>query len=125
MTVILSQDEAAKLGLAPKPKRNKYNAKRVRRDGYGFDSLVEEKRYCELKLRERGGEIDGLVVHPRFDLAVNGKRIAVYEADFTYWDRIAKTGRVEDVKGKMTALSRQKIAHYEAQYGFKVEIIRK
>lgn len=124
MTTILSQDEAAKIGLAPKRKRNKYGAKRVSRDGYGFDSLAEEKRYCELKLRERAGEIEGLVVHPRFDLAVSGKRIAVYEADFTYWDRLSRTSRVEDVKGKMTALSRQKIAHYEAQYGFKVEIIR-
>ena len=41
-------------------KRQKYNAKRVTVDGITFDSVAESRRWCELKLLERAGEITRL-----------------------------------------------------------------
>ena len=47
---------------------SKYNAKRVKRDGYTFDSKAEAKRYWELKQLEKAQEIAFLEVHPKFIL---------------------------------------------------------
>ena len=72
------------------------NVKKPVEDGIRFDSQRELKRYRELRLLERAGEIFGLTVHKRFDLAPGGVQIKLrsdrypngrklqYEADFTY-----------------------------------------
>ena len=84
-------------------RRGKYNA---RRSGQ-FDSLAEERRYHELMLLEKAGDIIGLTVHPVFEIFQaftdgTGKkhRGIRYEADFQY----TEGGRVivEDVKGVET-----------------------
>lgn len=124
MTSILSQDEAAKLGLAPKRKRNKYGAKRQNVDGYGFDSQLEARHYATLKLRERAGEITNLRVHPRYDIIVNKQRICVVELDFEYRDRLDECDHFIDCKGKDTALSRLKRSLLKACYAIEVELIR-
>ena len=57
-----------------------------------FDSTAEAKHFCELKLRERAGEIFGLRCHPKFDLNVRpndyngheGMHICSYSPDFSY-----------------------------------------
>lgn len=65
-------------------------ARKVKADGYTFDSRAEYRRYCELKLLQMAGEIACLEVHPRFELApavvVDGKRKRAlrYTADFQY-----------------------------------------
>lgn len=90
---------------------NKYNARKVKIDGYTFDSQREAQRYGELKLMEKAGEIRALVVHPSInlqpDFMYQGKRIRgiVYELDFYY---VRECNGVlidvyEDVKGFETS----------------------
>jgi len=88
---------------------NKYNARKTEIDGYTFDSKKEARRYGELCLLVKAGEITDLTVHPKFVLQEgfidrDGKKIQpiTYSADFQYW--IVGSGPtgswiVEDVKG--------------------------
>jgi len=86
--------------------RNKYNARKITRNGSEIDSKAEGKRYQELKLLERAGEISDLRCHPRFRLIDgqdhNGAHYypCNYTADFQYTEN-GKT-IVEDVKSKAT-----------------------
>lgn len=104
--------------------RNKYHAKKSRIDGYSFDSQAEARRYGELRLMEKAGEISGLEVHPVFPIEIQGRPVCKVILDFRYAD---KNGDVvyEDVKGQQTALSALKKKMVEAQYGIDVEIIRR
>jgi hypothetical protein len=83
--------------------RNKYNARKVTIDGIQFDSQAEARRYGELKLLERAGEISDLQCHPRFRLLDgmdwNGKhyRAVNFAPDFQYQENGKAV--VEDVKG--------------------------
>ena len=88
-------------------RRSKYNAKPVKIDGLSFDSKKEARRYGELKLMEKAGEIGLLKFHPRYSLDINGVHICDYEADFSYvpkeWEyRVCDREVVEDVKGYRT-----------------------
>ena len=95
---------------------SKYNARRVKDDGYVFDSQAEHRRYCQLKLLESAGEIQCLAVHPRFELLPKeGKLRAVrYEADFSYTENGVLV--VEDVKGVQTAVFRLKMNMLRRRY---------
>lgn len=84
------------------PRRSKYNAKRTEVDGIRFDSLAEARRYNELKLLQRAGEISELVVHPKFRIDVEGQHICDYEADFSYQPERSYEPVIEDVKGMRT-----------------------
>lgn len=69
---------------------NKFRNKKVQIDRYVFDSIAEGRRYRELALLERAGEITNLELQPRFLLQEsfkkNGKtyRKVEYIADFMY-----------------------------------------
>ena len=63
---------------------HKYNAKRTVVDGITFDSRKEARRYGELKLLEKAGEIIYLKTHPSFPIVIDGKNICVVELDFSY-----------------------------------------
>lgn len=78
----------------------KYHAKRTTIDGITFASKAEAKRYSQLKLLERAGEIRNLELQPSYDLEVNGILICRYVADFRYVIRGGQ--KVEDVKGVKT-----------------------
>jgi hypothetical protein len=67
-------------------------------DGIKFDSKAEARRYGELKLLERAGEIRALGLHPKFIFELNGVRIGSYKADFQYLLRHSEQLIVEDVK---------------------------
>jgi hypothetical protein len=87
-----------------KKKRRKYRNKPCEVDGIKFDSEKEAKRYSELKLLLKIGEI-GLLERQKPFLLIEAnetERKCVYVADFVYWD--TKTGKqvVEDVKSDMT-----------------------
>jgi uncharacterized protein DUF1064 len=118
-------------------RQSKYNAHKTEVDGIVFHSAKEARRYGELKLLEKAGEISGLklqhayvlnapriyvpgaagLVTPR-PLAVLGK----YIADFIYYDQ--RNGFVvEDVKGFKTPLYKWKKRHVEAQYGIVIREI--
>lgn len=89
--------------------RNKYGNKKVREDGYTFDSKAEHRRYLELKLLVKAGEITRLKVHPRYCLQtaftdVEGKRwqAIFYEGDFEYIDTHTGQTCCDDTKGVVT-----------------------
>ena len=87
--------------------KNKYKNNPVTRNGERFDSAKEARRYGELVLLERAGEIHDLKRQVKFELIpsqkVNGRvveRSCSYVADFVYKDH-GKTV-VEDTKGFRT-----------------------
>lgn len=75
-----------------KPLKSKYGAKKTLEDGIVFDSKREAKRYQQLKLLERAGEISDLELQVEFELQpsfeIDGeKRHPIkYIADFVYTD---------------------------------------
>lgn len=85
-----------------KPRRSKYGATPTFVDGIRFDSKGEARRWGELKLLERAGQISGLERQVPYRLEVNGVLVTKYVADFRYLD--AKSGElvVEDFKGFRT-----------------------
>src|SRR3990167_4238943 len=104
---------------------SKYRAKRVADSGYLFASKLEHRRYCELRLLEKSGEIRGLMVHPRYEIIWPGetKRICIVELDFLYTDREGGIHN-EDTKGRDTAMSRLKRKLLKAATGIVVEIVK-
>lgn len=86
--------------------RTKYGAKSTILDGVKFASKREAKRWTELQLLERGGEIANLV--RQFKISMEGRdgpiltptgRKAAYVADFVYYDNRLKCCVIEDAKG--------------------------
>ena len=93
--------------LATHRSRNKYNAKKTRRDGHIFDSLAEADHYIVLKARQRDGEITNLRLQPKFilleaftDSSGKRQRPITYTADFAYDE--AGDSVVVEVKGMET-----------------------
>lgn len=78
---------------------SKYNNKKTQIDMYVFDSTKEAKRYKELKLLERAGEINNLELQPHFLLQEsfrkNNKtyRKIEYVADFKYIEKRENNSR--------------------------------
>ena len=90
-------------------RRGKYGAKKVLIDGYLFHSKKEAKRYAELRLLERAGEISDLELQPKFLLQPKFKdaqgrsvRALTYTADFRYNEIETGLTVTEDVKGVKT-----------------------
>ncbi len=79
---------------------NKFKAIRTEVNGIIFDSRKESKRYGELLLLQRAGQIRGLELQPVFKLMVNGVLVCKYLADFCYFENNARV--VEDVKSGPT-----------------------
>ncbi len=104
-------------------KLGKFGNKPTVVDGVRFDSQREARRWGELKLLEKAGEISGLSRQDRFPLHVNGKLVGHYVPDFCYTEKGEKV--VEDVKSKptITPFFRWKAKHMEAEYGHKVRIV--
>ena len=96
----------------------KYHAIKTVIDGITFASKAEAARYNELKLLERSGEIDSLILQPVFPIAVNDKKICKYIADFSYY--AGKKNIIEDVKGMKTPVYRIKKKLVEAIYGIEI-----
>ena len=71
-------------------------------DGIIFHSKLEAKRYGELKLLQKEGEIKDLECQPIIPLMVNGKNIGKYIGDFMYYDNKFKKVILEDCKSKIT-----------------------
>jgi len=102
-------------------------------DGVRFSSRAEAKRWDELRMLEKAGEIFDLKRQVSFPLyAFPGKLVGRYVADFTYLaeemnsDKYAGIHRilhVEDVKGVRTDLFKWKAKHFAAQYGYEITII--
>lgn len=98
--------------------RNKYRAIKTIVDGIKFDSKKEARRYQELKLLEKSGEITNLTLQPRFDLIINDVKCGFYKADFQY--ETAFESIVEDVKGMKTPVYNLKKKLIKAIYGIEI-----
>lgn len=96
---------------------SKYKSRKIVRDGEKFDSLKEYKRYCELRLLEKAGQISNLqrqvkfvLIPAQYECAIDKKtgkfkqkcveRECSYYADFVYWKDGYRV--VEDTKGFKT-----------------------
>lgn len=106
-------------------------------DGIRFPSKAEAKRYSELQLLVKAGQIAGLEMQPTYPIEVinpsNGEviQVGVYKADFRY--RVVQQpldGRprcrevVEDVKGMRTPIYALKKKLVEAIYSIQISEIR-
>jgi len=111
--------------LPKKPRRNKYGAVPTVVDGIRFHSALEAKYYANLKLMERAGEVYGVELQKPYPILTNGKLCGSYRADFVFWDQREKRTRTIDVKGMDTPVSRLKRKLVEAQYGIKIEVVKK
>jgi hypothetical protein len=81
---------------------SKYNARRTIVDGISFASKREARRWSELMLIARAGEIVGGIERQKpYSLDINGKHICTYRADFVYHTKDGKR-HVEDSKGFKT-----------------------
>lgn len=101
---------------------SKYHSKKVILDGIEFDSKKEAKRYSELKLLERAGQIKDLELQKVFELQPSFKknnktyRKTTYKADFCYFDNEKGKYIVEDVKGFKTEVYKLKKKMFEYKY---------
>ena len=99
-------------------KENKLKAKACFIDGIRFASLKEGRRYKELKLLEKSGQIQNLELQPRYDLIINSIKIGFYKADFRYNENGKQV--VEDVKGYKTDVYKLKKKMIKAVYNIDI-----
>lgn len=102
-------------------KRNKYKNRRIELDGITFDSLREARRYKELKLLERNGDISTLELQPRFELLAkykNGEGKSIRKMDYVADFKYIEDGQVvvEDTKGMRTQVYNIKKKLFEKKY---------
>ena len=103
----LTQKEAKRLGLE-QTKKNKYGAKKTVIDNITFASKKEARKYSDLKLLKRAGEIKDRELQPIFvleegftDNAGKKHRPIVYIADFKVYLNDGRE-QVIDTKGYKT-----------------------
>lgn len=111
---------------------NKYHAKKTTVDGIEFDSAAEARRYTDLLLLQRAGQISGLTRQVPFVLApgcrLHGDKRSRpeirYVADFVYSALPSGVVIVEDVKGMDTPMSRLKRHLMATVLGIQVRIVK-
>lgn len=101
-------------------KPSKYRAVKTTVDGIVFDSAKEARRYSELKMLLRAGEIEDLERQPELTVSIKGVWICDYLADFKYRRRGDIVTVWEDVKGMKTPVYRLKKKLVEALYGITI-----
>lgn len=116
-----------------KQKENKYHARKDSRGAIRFDSQREARRYDELMLMLKAGDIRKLKLQPQYTLQESyvtpeGERVRAmrYVADFSYERRDARGNWypvVEDVKSRATATQvyRNKKKMMREIYGISVQ----
>jgi hypothetical protein len=109
--------------MIARPTYRKYRNVPTEIDGIKFASKREAKRYCELKLLEKAGEIKDLRLQPRYPLTVNGLHVCTYVADFEYsWTALPSTV-TEDAKGVRTRDFINKAKLFHALYGREIQLV--
>ena len=108
-------------------RRSTARVKNVRKklvNGLMFDSTKEARRYQDLELMQKAGQITDLRRQVPYPIYIKGKLICEWRADFVYKEE-AQGGqtyfiRVEDVKGWKTDIYKLKKKMVEAEYGFQI-----
>lgn len=107
----LAEQMQKKQAAAEAPARSKYGNVKTERDSLHFDSKKEARRFDDLLLMERAGEIKDLRLQVEFTLqaaytTTTGERVRAirYLADFAYYRKAGDGWEyvVEDVKSKPT-----------------------
>lgn len=101
--------QALEAGKA-KAGKSKYNAVRCEFMGIKFASKAEMRRYGELRLLELSGQITGLEVQPKIELAAGVR----YIGDFRYTENEQEI--IEDTKGVRTQLFNLKWKQAKERY---------
>ena len=96
--------------MAQEQTPRKYRNIKTEVDGITFDSRAEADRYCELKMLQAAGKVDGFGIQPSFVLAAGAR----YRPDFI----VCAGGHVwvEDVKGVETQTFKLKRRLWERRY---------
>ena len=111
--------------VAIQQSRRKYHNIPTTVGGLRFDSKAEARRWSELLLLQRAGEIYDLRRQVPFVLHVCGVKIGRLILDFVYVETATQRVVYEDVKGgDATPLWKWKVKHFGAEYGRRVEIVR-
>lgn len=101
----------------PGKRKSKYNAQKTEADGITFDSKKEAKRYKELMLLHKSGEISKPILQYEFLLPGGVK----YRCDFLYFDYFSKAFIVEDAKGVRTDVFMIKAKQMKDIYNIKIK----
>jgi len=122
MTKKQAEDLLPALGaeiILQRPKKTKYNSTTVEIQGKKFQSGLEARRWLDLEMLERAGEIRELKRQVRFPFIINGFLVCEYVADHVY----EEGGRtiVEDVKGVRTAMYLLKKKLMRAYHGVEIK----
>jgi hypothetical protein len=112
-----------------KKKNNRFKVSPVEERTLGgivFASKKEMKRYAELQLLQRAGEVQDLELQPKFRVSINDQHFCTYTADFAYTEKGQRV--IEELKSTGTAKDaayrlRKKAA--ELFYNIKVKVIIK
>ena len=99
-------------------RKTKYNSVRTSINGYSFQSQKEAKRYTELLLLKKAGEVSFFTRQPILDLGGG----TTYRPDFLiFWS----DGKItwEDVKGWKTKDFIKNKKQVEAKYPIDIEIV--
>lgn len=98
---------------------NKYRNIPTVVDGITFPSRLEARRYTELQLLKRAGEVVSFNRQVNYKIVVNGHHITTYRADFVVlWKDGEET--VEDTKGVKTPEYKIKAALMKAVHGIEI-----
>ena len=103
-------------------RRNKFGAVATVVDGIRFHSKGEAKRWQELRLLQRAGEISQLKRQVSFPMFIGCEQICTLILDFTYETKPRKAGErwtevFEDFKGVRTPEYKLKAKLFKALYG--------
>lgn len=103
-------------------------------DGIVFDSRAEMKRWAELQLLQKAGEIYLLDRQVQLNLVINGKPVKIrsrgvpngrachYTADFIYFEKGTDKRVIEEYKSFDDPTSRLRRAVVEAIYGIEIRV---
>ena len=99
------------------------NIKTVTADGIKHDSRKEARRWVELTLLQKAGEISDLKRQVKYELIPKqeGERAVNYIADFVYTDNKTGDTVIEDCKGFKTDVYRLKKKLMQWRYGIKIK----
>lgn len=99
-------------------KKSKFGNRKKVLDGITFDSTREARRYQDLVLMQKGGQINLLRRQVPYPIYIKGKKICDWLADFVYIQNGLVV--VEDSKGHKTDIYKLKKKMVEAEYGFRI-----
>ena len=113
----LSVAELHAMQMSKKPRVK--NTKRKMVNGIEFDSTREARAWQDLCLQQQAGQITGLRRQVEFPIAINGKQVCSYWADFVF----QRGGKqvVADAKGFRTEIYRLKRKLMLAAYNVEIE----